>query len=83
VTGERLGHRARHRAERCLVQHHVDVCSRGAARLRIANVTFDQGEAAELLGVNPARHVVEVAPVTSREIIEADHRLLESKQGLE
>src|SRR6185437_4279268 len=83
MGAQRILDRARHRAQRCLVQHDVDVAARLAACAWIGDIRFDETVAA------PARHpharldLVEVPAIAGRKIVEADDALIETEQGFD
>ena len=78
MRGERVVDRARHRAERRLVQHEVDA----AAGLRgrpsgSRDVAFDEPVPRPGLAADRVAHLVEVVAVAGREVVEADDALPE------
>jgi hypothetical protein len=80
---ERLLDRARDRAERGLVQHDVDAARRLGAVLARGHAAFHEAEALEACRAHGRPHLVEVALLAGREVVEPGHRLVELEQRLE
>src|SRR6516165_9350244 len=75
VRGDGVRNRARHRAERGLVQHDVDASAREAAGIDIAYVGFDEPVPIPSISAHLRAYIVEVSPVARCETVEADDRL--------
>jgi hypothetical protein len=73
----------RHRPQSGLVQHDIHAGSRLAAQGEIADVAFEELEAARGCRADACRHVVQVLDVAGREVVDTDHRLAEPEQILE
>jgi hypothetical protein len=82
VRRERVLDRPRHRAERGLVEHDVDVLHRLRGDGGIAEISLDEAELQPLVGVD-REHVVDVPLVAGEQTVDADHGLSEVEQSLE
>jgi hypothetical protein len=74
---------AGHRSEGGLVQDEVNAVTGFPARLKVAYVAFDKGEALPLGGRNKRLDFIQIVLMTSGEIVQADDGLVELQQGLE
>lgn len=83
VTGDRVGEAAWHRTESCLVENVVDTIAGVTAVFQFADVALEESKARPLFAGDHAANLVEVALVAGGEVIEADDRLVEGKQGFQ
>src|SRR5690606_6046523 len=65
-----------------LVQDEVGALEGAQAAVEIADVAFDEVISGRRLGADPRHHVVDVALVTGREVVEADDPLTEPQELL-
>ena len=67
--------RTRHGTQGGLMQHMVHAFASLAAGIQIADVAFDEGEAAPSFGAHQGLHHVQVLLVTGEEVVQAHHGL--------
>ena len=65
------------------MQHQLGFFARSRADLRIGDVAFDEAMSRPVLLADRTTHVVEIALVASREVVETRHRLASAQQRLE
>ena len=83
VGEDRVFNRARHGAQRSLVQDVIDVGTGRAAGVQIADIATHHVETAPLRGGDALLHLIQVALATGGKIIQADHALIELEQRLQ
>ena len=66
-----------------MVQHEVHAHAGFGAKRCVANVALVELQARPLRGEDGALDVVQVAPVAGREVIQADHALIQPQELLE
>ncbi|MCY1526865.1 hypothetical protein D9M68_619090 [compost metagenome] len=83
VGGDRVLQRARHRAQRRLMQHEVGALHGAAAGFQVADIAFNEGKARPFLGRDRTADFVQVALVAGGEIVQAGDGLAQFQQGLQ
>ena len=71
---------ARHAAQRGLVQHVIDAFAGTGAVFRLADVTFNEAEAAPLLRSHKTLHFLQVVAKAGGEVVQAHHALIQLQQ---
>src|SRR5690606_23659832 len=69
-------------SQRGLMEHNVDAVTGFAADLCVADVSLEKAEALTCFGSDLFPDLVDVVPVTGREVVETDHVLTEEQQLL-
>jgi hypothetical protein len=83
VRGQRIGHRARHRTERGLVQHDLRTAAGLRASGGIGDVALHKTMACPRRFADTGAHVIEIALVAGGEVVEAGHLLAAAQQMFE
>ena len=78
-----IGDAARHRAERRLMQHVIDALTGAATGVEVADVALDEFEPCPLRWLDERLHLIEVALIAGRKIIQPDDPLIELEQRLQ
>ncbi len=80
MTGQRFGDRPGHRSKRRLMQDVIDPRDRRCAGITIADIGLDELERSPVSLAHLRANVVQIAAMTSREIIESTHLLAGPQQ---
>ena len=83
VGGERVFQRARHRAERGLVEHVVDARTDLVTGDEITDVAALEAEVLPALGTDAGLHLRQILFMAGGEVVQPDDALVEQEQGLD
>ena len=79
---QRVFERARHRAERGLVQYIIDALAGGVAGSEVADITTNEVKTRPAFRADAGLHLSQIFFVASGQVVESDHALIELQQGL-
>ncbi len=80
IGGDRVGDRARHRAERGLVQHVVDTFAGTRAIAELADIAFDESKALPGRFAHAGAHFIEIVLMAGRKIVQTGDALVQTQQ---
>ena len=83
MAAQRILHRERHRPERRLMQDEINARTGALARGQVADVTLQELKPRPLRRADERLDLLQVLPLAGREVIQADHPLVQFEQGLQ
>ena len=83
MAAEGVVHRERHRPERRLMQDEIHARARLAAGGQVANIPFQESKPRPLRRAHQRLDLLQVLLLAGREIVQADHPLVQLQQSLQ